>query len=258
MVLEREGGINSRGQVTIFIIIAIVIVGLAVLIYFLFPSIRSNITGETQSPSQYIDTCMREKIEETIEVISLQGGSTNPQSYYLYEDNKIAYLCYTNEYYKLCTVQEPFVKEKIEREIVLGIEESANSCFESMIANYRNEGYDVSISYGDRYAELLPERVVVTFNNNLTLTKGETSEFKNFNVILTSRLYELTSIATSIIQKEATYGDVDQTIYMDLYSYIKAEKKKQTDGTTIYIITDRDSGNKFEFASRSLAFPPGV
>lgn len=249
---------NLRGQVTIFIIVAILIVGLAVLIYFLFPKIKSTINPATESPSQYIDTCMREKIQDTIEIVSLQGGSIDPGSYYLYENNKIAYLCYTDENYKLCTMQEPFIKEKIEGEIISGIEDSADSCFASMVANYRNDGYDVSIDYGDKNAELLPEKVVITFNNRLTLTKGETEEFKSFVIIINSRLYELTSIATSIIQKEAFYGDADQTIYMDLYSYLRAEKKKQTDGTTIYILTDRDNEDKFEFASRSLAFPPGI
>ena len=42
------------------------------------------------------------------------------------------------------------------------------------------------------------------------------------------------------------------------YPSIKVEKKKQSEGTTIYILTDRDSSEEFMFAVRSFAIPPGL
>jgi len=54
-----------------------------------------------------------------------------------------------------------------------------------------------------------------------------------------------------------TFGDAETTTYMNYYRDLKVEKKKKTDGTTVYIITDRNDGNKFQFASRSIAWPPG-
>jgi hypothetical protein len=44
---------------------------------------------------------------------------------------------------------------------------------------------------------------------------------------------------------------------MNYYHDLKVEKKKQLDGTNIYILTDRNNENKFQFASRSVAWPPG-
>jgi len=44
---------------------------------------------------------------------------------------------------------------------------------------------------------------------------------------------------------------------MTYYRDLKVEKKKQTDGSTVYILTKMDSGDKFQFASRSVAWPPG-
>jgi hypothetical protein len=44
----------------------------------------------------------------------------------------------------------------------------------------------------------------------------------------------------------------------EYYHDLKVEKKKQIDETSIYILTNRDTGEKFQFASRSYAFPPGV
>ena len=44
---------------------------------------------------------------------------------------------------------------------------------------------------------------------------------------------------------------------MLLYPNIKVEKLKQEDGSKIYIITSRDTNEKFVFASRSLSWPAG-
>ena len=44
---------------------------------------------------------------------------------------------------------------------------------------------------------------------------------------------------------------------MILYPGVKVEKYKQEDGTTVYILTDRNTNDKFQFAVRSLAWPPG-
>lgn len=44
---------------------------------------------------------------------------------------------------------------------------------------------------------------------------------------------------------------------MDLYHNLKIEKRKPDYGTSVYILTDKDTANKFQFASRSLVFPPG-
>jgi len=76
-------------------------------------------------------------------------------------------------------------------------------------------------------------------------------------VILNNNLYELVSIVNSILNWEARYGDSETTIYMNYYHDLKVEKKKQSDGSTIYILTDRNTLDKFQFASRSVAWPPG-
>ena len=64
-------------------------------------------------------------------------------------------------------------------------------------------------------------------------------------------------IASSISNWEAKYGDSETMNYMIYYPNLKVEKKKQGDGTTIYIITDKESEDKFMFASRSLVLPAG-
>ena len=91
----------------------------------------------------------------------------------------------------------------------------------------------------------------------MTLTKTDTQSYKEFKVTTNNNLYQLINIAISILGFETRYGDSETTAYMNYYHNIRVEKKKQDDGTKVYIITDRDSQNKFQFATRSVAWPPG-
>jgi len=253
----KRGIENKKGQVTIFIIIAVVIVVLGVLIYMFYPQIQEGLGFVEKNPQAFIQNCIEDKIKESITKLSSQGGSLSPEHYVMYNNEKIEYLCYTNEYYKTCVVQQPMLKKYIESEIQNEIKEEVEMCFDSMEENFQKRGYDVNLRKGAENVELLPKRVVATFNYSLTLTKGETEKYDSFSVFLNNNLYELISIANSIITWEAKYGDAETTTYMNYYHDLKVEKKKQSDGTTIYIITDRNTENKFQFASRSVAWPPG-
>jgi len=258
MVVKR----GVRGQVTIFIIIAILIIALGVLVYMFYPQIRSTIETETTNPATFIQECIEEKIQNTVDIISLQGGSVEPGYYYAYYNGKnvdnVEYLCYTNEYYMPCVVQQPLLAQHIQSEILNEIREDSIACFNSMQQSYENQGYDVNMKSGNMTVELLPKRIVTTYNYELTLTKGDTQNYKNFQVVLNDNLYELTSIANSIINWETIYGEAEITTYMNYYHDLKVEQKKQIDETSIYILTDRNNNKKFQFAVRSFAFPPGI
>jgi len=248
---------GKRGQVTIFIIIGIAIIAIGVLIYAFYPQIQSLIKPESKNPAAFLQTCLEDEIEDTVEILSLQGGSINPENYYLYDDNKIEYLCYTNEYYRTCVVQQPMLKSHIESEIENEISPVVDACLEDLRNSYENQGYDVSLTEGNTTVELLPEKIMTTLTHELVLTRGDTERYETFRIVTNSNMYELIGIARSIIDWEATYGDVETTTYMNYYHDLKVEKLNQMDGSTIYILTNRNNGEKFQFASRSVVWPPG-
>jgi len=250
---------NSRGQITIFIIIAIVIVGVAVLIYFLSSNtITSTNSGlDTNNPNGFVQTCLQDEIQNTIDTVSSQGGSMNPEHYFTYNDIPIEYLCYTNENYKTCSVQQPLLKQHIELEIKAEINDEVASCFDALRKSYENKGYTVQIQTGTTKVELLPKRVATTMSYTLTVTKSNTERYDSFNIVLNNNLYELVSIANSIVEWEATVGDADPSLYMSLYPDLRVQKNLRDDGTRIYVLTDRNTEDKFQFASRSVVFPPG-
>ncbi len=255
----RSSMLNQKGgQLTIFIIAAIAIVAFGAVIYFLFPQVLVNFGIGTNNPQVFLQTCLEEEIENAIEKVSLQGGSLNPELSILYQDNEIEYLCYQSQYYLPCVMQQPLLRLHIESEIKRAVTENAETCLDSLKDSFERKGFEVSFNQKDIEVELLPERIAVIFGNDITLTKEDSQRYERLSIFFNNNLYELVGIANSILNWEATYGDSETTTYMFYYPDLKVEKLKQTDGSTIYILTNRDSGNKFQFASRSVAWPPGV
>ncbi|PJC23959.1 hypothetical protein CO058_00935, partial [candidate division WWE3 bacterium CG_4_9_14_0_2_um_filter_35_11] len=77
---------NHSAQVTIFIIVAIVIVALGILIYLLYPKIESSLGGGEENPQTFMQNCLEENIAGTVDILSSQGGSMNPENYFLYNN----------------------------------------------------------------------------------------------------------------------------------------------------------------------------
>ncbi len=122
---------EKKGQVTIFIIIAIIIVAAGVLVYSFYPQIKSSLGGGIKNPQAFIQECIEDELEETVELVSLQGGDFNPKFFSTFDGIKIKNLCYTAQYCALCSVQEPQLKPYIEREIKENIKDTADACFNS-------------------------------------------------------------------------------------------------------------------------------
>lgn len=250
---------QRKGQLTIFIIAAVVVIALIAMVYLFFPGVLVGLGIVSGNPQTFIQNCIEENLKENVEKISLQGGYLEPENFILYKDNKIEYLCYNENYYLPCVMQQPFLKQQVENEIKRGVKNQADICFDSMQESFERRGYEVNLQKGGSFVELLPERIVLIFENELTLTQGsESQRFEKINIVLNNNLYELTSIANSILNWEAIFGDAETTIYMSYYHDLKVEKIKQSDGGTVYILTDRNTRDKFQFASRSVVFPPGI
>ncbi len=247
---------KNKGQVTIFIIIAILIVGLAVLFFFIIPRAEVTTEFDEKNPSGFIQACLEDKIKDTIEIISLQGGSLEPEHYIIYEGETVEYLCYTNEEFRGCVMQQPLLKQHIESEIEDEIREDVVNCFDALEVSYEEKSYNVGIEPGLTSVELLPKRVVASFDYVLTVSKAQTDRYDSFSVVLNNNLYELVGITNSILGVESEGVEAETTFYMNNYHDLQVEKEKKSDRSTVYILTDINNGKKFQFALRSGALPP--
>lgn len=244
---------KKRGQLTIFIIVAILVVAIVALL-FAFPKLRTSVGFEKPlSPENFIQTCLEDTIKENVELISLQGGSLEPAPKVTWQDQNIQYICYTPNSYEACVVQIPFLVQHIEEEIKKSIEEDLNFCFNSLKQTYEDSGYTTNLKKGDTIVELLPSKIVTTINNEFTFSKAdETQRRETFRVVVNNNLYELAGIAQGIMDWEIIMGDSPDQIYMDTFTWLKVEKNRPLgDGEAIYTLTDRDTQDKFKFAVRS-------
>jgi hypothetical protein len=249
---------SKRSQITIFIIIALLIVG--VLIFAFYSQIKDLLlpkTPEQLIPKQCIADIVKKGLNETMKL----GGTLKPELYFLYNNETIDYLCYTNEWYKTCVMQKPLLKQEIEAEIEVYSEKTIRDCITNMENKLKSKGYSVKTTGSkESNVNIEPEKVVVEMNMTMTIEREEEKlifESNRFTTEFSSNSYEIIMVASSIQNYEARYGDSTPESYMAFYPDLKVEKKKQSDGTKVYIITDRNTGEKLQFATRSLAWPPG-
>jgi hypothetical protein len=247
--MKRKGE-NKRGQVAIFIILAILIVS-AVLVYFLWvgPTYVSDSTG-----LKGFESCVEDALEEGIAQLEAKAGFIESDFSYAYMGEDITYLCYTNDYYETCVVQVPFLKNVFDDNLELLVRDKINVCYDGSVESLRSQGYEVTS--GDVDYDVLIEPGVVRVEIDAPTTAG-TSKQSKFNVAVNSPVYEMVMIATSILQFETTYGDADVSSLMLYYPDYYIEKVKRGEGTTVYVLEHRTFGNKFKFASRSLVWPAG-
>lgn len=255
MSLKEE----KRGQLTIFIIVAILIVALALLIYFFYPKLRP-VGLETDNPYSYIEKCMKDTFEEKIEVISLNGGDyeVNENNGFFYRGEYIKYLCYTDQNFIRCVNQEPFLTEHVENEILVQITPEVDSCFEALVETYERKGYDVDLTRESTEVKILPDRVSTNFHSKLNLVKGSESQtYERFEIDINSNLYEMLEIVKNIVTWEINVGDSISEGYMVNNPNIKVEKRRKDNDVKLYTITDRTTEEAFRFAIRSFAYPAG-
>lgn len=248
---------RKEGQTTIFIIVAIVIVAGAVLIYFFYPEIKSFVGGEV-APNTYLKTCVEPGVRDGVEMLASQGGSPNPQSYVLHGGNKVKYLCYTSQYYLTCQIQEPFIQKNFEEELNKIVKAKTDVCVEKLKAEYGRRGFAVSAEEAATGVEIIPGVIRVNIDAPISVSKDDTTQsFEEFDIEIPSEMFNLFLIASSVIDYEATYGDTDTSIYLMYYPNLDIDKTVLSDGTTVYSVGDVTTGERFTFASRSLAWPAG-
>jgi len=121
-------GVNKKSQLTLYIIIALVIIAFIILFFTLRNRAKP---GEINviNAEEYIDKCMRDSAEEAVEIMLPQGGYLSPSNYKLYNNTKVAYLCKMDYYYAPCINLEPMYIEHLESEIKNYSQSKVDRCF---------------------------------------------------------------------------------------------------------------------------------
>lgn len=247
--------LNKRGQVAIFVIMAMVIVAV-ILAVFLYPRAGPGATTEF-TPTSYLKSCIEPEIRKNLEVLGRNGGYLNPEGALEYQGEKIKYLCYTSEFYKTCVVQQPLLKEHIENELTGLLKSRAGTCLDTLKQELEKRNYQVSIGQGESKVSIIPGSIEISYSNPITLTKESSQRFDGFKTEINSQMYDLILTAISILDYETTFGDSETTLYLRYYPDLRMEKIKLSDGSKVYLLTNVVTNESLRFASRSLSWPPG-
>ena len=250
--------LNKKGQITIFVIMAAVIVAALVLFFLIYrpPTIVGG--QEFNDPESFLDTCLRNEIRDKVDVMLPQGGFVNPVDYALYDDIKVAYVCKNVNYYETCVTQYPVYISTIEQELEKELQETVEGCFllledELDKRNYEHSGGDVSIDI-----TLKPGIVETVIYRDFYLSKDEFSkDFSSFRIGLKSPVYDLAYVAQEISSKEAEYCYFEYEGYMLVHPEIDIKKNTLSDSTNIYTITRKKTGETLNIAVKGCVIPPG-
>lgn len=249
---------NKRGQLTIFIVAGVLVVG-AIAFYFLFrqgliPAIGG---GREINPNSFMESCIQDKVNEAVNLILVQGGNTNPKLYKKFkfsnEDKgfNISYLCYNKNSYDRCINQAPMLVDHIETEIKNYIEDDVQICFNKLVENLEKQDYKVDKNYNGFDVKLIFDGVMLLIDGEIGLARNDESlKMQNVGVIIPTNFYELVLIAKSILNSETEYCEFNVNSYMIIYPEIKIDLFKDSIGEKIYTIRNRNIDNYFRFAVR--------
>lgn len=257
---------SKRGQITIFIIIALVVVAVISAVILYKRGLLPDIGGTKDiNPDSFMESCLQKKIKEGINILYDQGGNINPTLYRKFQftnetkPSNISYLCYTQNYYVPCINQAPMLIQHIKSEIEDYISYDTRSCFDELTSKLEKQKYVVDAKYNGFEIELDPNKVITNIDAELILTKNdETTDKKGFKVFASSKIYDLSVLVQEIISQEARFCNFEDLGFMILYPEFEIDKFRTGDSTIIYTVGDRETGEKIKFAVRSCIIPPGI
>jgi len=247
---------NKSGQITIFIILALIIITVIAMLFLVFKAPAPEIIDE-ENPQAFIESCVKESVEEALDVLMPQGGDIIPKGSIFYNYVNITYLCYNANYYLPCVNQRPMLVEHIEGEITKYIEPRVSNCF-NILENKLGDRYTIESGEMQLQTKLIPNNIEINVNKDFKMSReNKVISFDNFKVNLVHPMYDITEIAMEIVNQEAQFCNFDILGFMIFYPRWNIEKFKTGDSNTIYSINDITTDKKFKFAVRSCALPGG-
>lgn len=255
-----DAKMNKRGQITIFIILALIIV-VIIAIFFLLKFGSQPIVQifDEKDPQGSIETCTRQAVEEALERIGEHGGDIEPGFSVQYKNDLIVYTCYSGENYQPCSYQRPLLVEHIEKEITDFITPKIDGCFNTLKLKLLESSTNVEENPGLKVkTTLFPKHVEIRINKNFQVINDKrTVSFDNFKIDILHPIYDFADIAMQAANQQSKYCYFDTLGYMILNPTFNINETITGKSDRIYVLTDRTTEHRFQFAIRSCPMPAG-
>lgn len=225
-----------RGQITIFIIIAVLIISVVALFFMFKGEIgkKESVAPESASIKNFVQECLDETSKSVVFDIVERGGYEDP--------SKVSSTIVFNiPYYIKNNKNLMPSKEKIQEEISKYILKQMDLCIDDFALFPEYE-----ITKGEIIVEIKiePERVLVNAEYPLTIIKGETkSKIKEFDSEVPVRLGIVYEAVAGFIIQSISYEGVCINCLLDVSSKnnLKSEFSNYDNNTIIFTINDPQS-----------------
>ena len=243
--------INKKGQVTIFIILALVIFFVILAMGALYKEDISNFFNKDINIYNEISNCIDETVYSTIDELLEKGGVLEPELTLRYLGKNYTYLCYTGESFSKCYTTQPMFLTTVQKTLKEKTEEGIKKCFEGTITELEKRNYIVNQQPLNYSLEIVPSSIVVNIEKPFTTIKGESVQsFSDFGFEVNSKLSELLILANKIASSQSEYCSFDSNAYTMMYRNYRIREKSYR-GSKVYFVSDRNSNEEIKFATRS-------
>ncbi|MBS3078775.1 hypothetical protein J4218_01510 [Candidatus Pacearchaeota archaeon] len=251
---------NKKSQITIFIIFALIIVVL--ILIFIFWRFQDNPIVQIfdeRNPQGSIETCTRMAVEDAIARISNSGADISPGYSVQFMNDEIVYICYSGENYKPCAYQRPLLVEHIQREITEYITPKIADCFEKLRFKLKESSTDVIDTPGIKVTtNIYPKHVEIRIQKDFQIIREDrTINFNNFKINMLHPIYDFADIAMEAANQQAKYCYFDSLGYMIINPSFDINETITGRSDRIYVLTERATEHRYQFALRSCPLPPG-
>ena len=247
---------NCKGQITIFVIIAILLVVAIILAFTLYnKTIIDKAIVSAEEPQGFMEQCISDYVDEASEKIIQNGGYFNEEDKRIlsmqYEYADVPYLCFYSENNARCNPRiEVSIYNHVESEIYTHVNSKVNSCFDMMIKELKDQeiklegGYTLDI-------EMLSGKVRTTINQKVRTEKaGVPKTYDAFSSVTQTKVYDFAEIVQRIIEEEVIYCDSDPIKIMNANRDFEVKRWKTGNDNTIYTITNKNTKEVWRFATR--------
>ena len=243
----------KKAQVTAFITVGVVLLIIVALIYALresgtFMPTQEFLGLKLNYVKQKVDSCVNETTHDFMNKISMRGGILEPATYRLYNGYEVAYLCTDIPETDLC-LNNMLSLANIKTQLENYLKEKVPSCVNVNGMKKKLFFPEIKDARFDVKADILEDKIILSVSYPITLMKKETSlSLEDHDVAVKIPFGRLYDVTYDIVNSEATTGTFFPLVYM-LAKRGKVEiYRDQPYPDKVYVLTDAETGFKFQFA----------
>lgn len=250
---------SKRSQLTVFIILALILVAGVTLVVVVINGIRNNyfFIGD---PESYLQRCMEEAMNlAEKQLIEANGYLNKTDNYIFYRGEKVYYLCKASEYYFPCVNQEPMFLEHLRSEIEVPIKKQVDNCVSNLIKDFEKRGYSVVQNNLSVEVDFFQNEISTILLGQMAISReDENMIIDRVSSRISSPLENFGKISQVIANYESTLCMFDNVKFSKVFPSVLIARFVTGEQTKVYTMTDKFSGKEFSIAIKSCDLPAGV